>query len=673
MGQLIYFQQAYLFDIYDVSYWRDRYEHSQYQLPLSRRVIGDDGLFAYAGYRVIQGDYPFSINIDKPPLGKYLIGSSIALFKNPVYYALFFGIGSLIVFYHVAKRFLEDSLLTFTITMLLFLDPLYFSQLWKSWLDISQLFFLLLTVLFFALLIEKKNHVFAFLSGLSLGFFIEIKPPILLPIIIIIQFSCILIQRLWKEYIVSILGLFLGLVLPYFLYLNFSQPLLILKLHKYMYSVYYHSQLKTNIGAIWQAVLFGNFPQISTAVPTRVSEWWIFWPVCIIIGLIFGARFIYSRKALLVWKSVYAFVFFSLVIFTFIPSYTRYLLMLLPFIYLLAGRVVKQYAGRRLKQSLFFIIAVTGLINTAFFLYPRPDNLLNTFYYNISNQYFQDIYQENMDLSDQSIMSRSKFRSIAQGALTKAAVKAIKIEEKQRHISLFANTGTVELVITYITQDVGSFSEKKTIDLVKRNQQWKIKWNWDIIVNDFKPSYDIETKVVLGKRGKIISRDGTILAEDRAGYLVSVNPEKIDTVREQEMLQFMATYGYKDSNNLQNEYLENSLPNTYVPLFTLHKIISDKEKNKLLSYPGVKLAEYPTRIYDGIDPLSIHSTLYTECCTRLYSSGNYHGVEGLEKKFDLLLYGYSGGKIILKDEKGDLVRVMHERKYQNGKDIILSK
>src|SRR6185295_1531050 len=62
-AQILFFKQALLLDKYDTSYWKDRYEHSQYQLPLSQRIIGDDGLFSYAGYRIAQGDAPFSINV----------------------------------------------------------------------------------------------------------------------------------------------------------------------------------------------------------------------------------------------------------------------------------------------------------------------------------------------------------------------------------------------------------------------------------------------------------------------------------------------------------------------------------------------------------------------------------------------------------------------------------
>ena len=67
--QIVYLKQSDLSKEYDVSYWKDRFEHSQWQLPLSKRIIGDDGLYAYAGYKLISGSDPAVISPEVPPVG----------------------------------------------------------------------------------------------------------------------------------------------------------------------------------------------------------------------------------------------------------------------------------------------------------------------------------------------------------------------------------------------------------------------------------------------------------------------------------------------------------------------------------------------------------------------------------------------------------------------------
>ena len=183
-------QRENIFQKYDSVYWQDRFEHSQWQLPLSKRIIGDDGLFSFVGYKLTNGMDPSSINAETPPVGKYLLGYSIALFKNPVYISLFMGIGSLILFYLIATRILKNKTYALFTTLLLFLDPLFFSQFWHAWLDMPQLFFLLANILLLLSLTSKHGKINTFLvlgSGLMLGFFSQTKPAVLLPGILLIE------------------------------------------------------------------------------------------------------------------------------------------------------------------------------------------------------------------------------------------------------------------------------------------------------------------------------------------------------------------------------------------------------------------------------------------------------------------------------------------------------
>lgn len=308
-----------------------------------------------------------------------------------------------------------------------------------------------------------------------------------------------------------------------------------------------------------------------------------------------------------------------------------------------------------------------GLSNARFFLQDNPDKILNSFYYNFSNQYFQDVYQENLG-QDSLLIARDKFRLISQAALDDTGVKSINLKEINKDIS--EREGKIKIKIEYLTAHLGSFSETKDLKLLKENGKWKIDWDWNLILNDFSPDFIVQTERVLGKRGSIINMSGKILAQDYEGYLVSVNPEKIDLKKEPKMLDFLSLIGDVEAPYLQNEYLENSLPGTYVPLITLFYSLDQKTKTKLLSFPGVKITPYQSRIYEGINPLSIKNSLYKECCTRIYSK-NYHGAAGVEEKYDLILSGSDGGSIVIKDKMGDIVRTILKREVKIGQDVIV--
>ncbi len=669
--QIIYFERSLFAEKYDIEYWKDRYEHSQYELPLSKRTIGDDGLHAYAGYKLITGANPFSINIDKPPAGKYLLGLSILIFRNPLHVVLFFGVCTLIIFYFIAKRFFKNNSLALFTTTLLFLDPLFFTQFWITTLDLMQLFFLLLNILLLINIkkLQKWNILIALGSGLSLGLFAEVKPPIIFPIIFILETIFLFYKGLKKEYLFFLFGLLLGIISPYVRFIYLGNSIVdILKVHKFMASIYLQSQLKTHIGAIWLTLLTGKFPNIVTGSLINVSEWWILWPVITFFGIAMAIFSFFSKDIPVLNKGFAVFLLIVLALFTVIPSYPRYLVIILPFLYLFGTKLIQLFFHKS-WLVLSLIVLIYGIINSFFFLFPKPESFLSGFYYNLSHLYFHDIYQENI-AKDILSLTRVQFRHIANKAFENAGVRKIEIDELSRDIFPFASEGSVKIGVTYKTQDLGSFYEEKIIKLIQKDGKWKLRWDWNLIFNGFSPDFIVQTETVLGKRGSIISMSGGILAKDYEGYLVSVNPEKMDLKRENEMLNLISFIGDVKAPHLQNAYLENSLPGTDVPLISLFYPLDQKTKAKLLSFPGVKITPYPTRVYKGIDRLTIMNTLYKECCTRIYSK-NYHGVAGLEKKYDLLLSGSDGGSILIKNRKENIVKTVLRKQAKIGQDVFV--
>jgi hypothetical protein len=675
--QIIYFQRNKFTERYDAEYWKDRFEHSQYSMPLSKRTIGDDGLHAYAGYRLIKGDDPFSINNDKPPAGKYLLGLSILIFKNPLYSVLFFGFCTLIVFYFLARNFFENNVLAFFATTILFLDPLFFSQFWISGLDLTQLFFLLLNFLlmFYIRKLEKWGSILALGSGMSLGFFTEIKPPILLPLIFILETAFLLYKNLKKEYLIFILGLFLGVIIPHARFIFLGNGIIdIMKVHKYMISIYLQSNLKAHVGAVWQTLLDGKFPNVANGSLVNISEWWILWPITAFLGVVMAFYSFFSKKITFFYKGLAIFLIITLAIFTFIPAYPRYLVIVFPFLYLFGIKFAQTVINKRKIVAVFIVFLIIlsyGIINSFIFLFPKSDVFLGGFYYNLSHLYFHDVFQEDIGNKSDLNLTRDQFRYIANKALNDAGVKEISIKELNKNIPIFSTEGRAKIGVTYKTQELGSFYEEKSIKLIQKNGEWKIKWDWGSILNGFRPGYELKSQIILGKRGTIINSNGYYLAKDTDSYLLSVNPEKISLAKEQAMLKELSEYGYKSGVNFQNTYLENVLPNSYIPVLSFAREVTQSERNRLLSYPGIALTPYVSRIFTDTDPKSIVNTFYQECCTAIYSSYNYRGIKGIEKDYDKDLWGYSGGKILMKDDKGAIIKVVFEKDKKDGKDVIL--
>lgn len=146
----IYFQK------YDSAYWQKRYEESGWAKGWeAEEGLGDAELYAYAGWRQIQGDDPTKINAEMPPLGKYFLGLSILLFKNQYFASLIFGALFLLLTFLISRKILLDLSWSLIPVFLLSLDGLFREDLATSMLDLP--FAVFVTLAFYLLLKGREN------------------------------------------------------------------------------------------------------------------------------------------------------------------------------------------------------------------------------------------------------------------------------------------------------------------------------------------------------------------------------------------------------------------------------------------------------------------------------------------------------------------------------------
>ena len=106
---VILWQNQHLYtEKFNAAEFKKLYEQSQWMDPYSKKPIGDDYLYTYAGYRYIHGENPILINPEVPPTGKYLIGLSIQFTGNQRIMTVISGIVSL-YFIYLITRLLSKS------------------------------------------------------------------------------------------------------------------------------------------------------------------------------------------------------------------------------------------------------------------------------------------------------------------------------------------------------------------------------------------------------------------------------------------------------------------------------------------------------------------------------------------------------------------------------------
>ncbi|HSA84249.1 MAG TPA: hypothetical protein VLF20_05215 [Patescibacteria group bacterium] len=347
---------------YDPDYWQKRYELSQWspiegcrnldphvnpetcqwddawyaenkdtdEEVLKKNPLGDDGLYTYAGWQYIHGADPTLLNAEIPPLGKYLIGLSILLFGNQNIFALVSGIFVLCAFFVLNKYILKDNLLAFLPVALLSFDPLFYTQLRAPFLDLLYLGFLVMTFYFF---LKEKF----FLAALFLGMMMATKSSISTLVIVSITMGSFLLYMKHtdqiKKFMLSLSVSVLVFLVTYSVYFFKGHSLIeFLKVQKWIFH-FYANGTRGDPSAPFQMLLMGNFPTW-WGETLRVPEWSVLWTIGLLCSVyyiyrVFRKRSLYPSVLLGIWVVVY------LLFLAAIPTWPRYLLLVLPFMYTL--------------------------------------------------------------------------------------------------------------------------------------------------------------------------------------------------------------------------------------------------------------------------------------------------------------------------------------------------
>ncbi|MGB9911245.1 MAG: hypothetical protein ACPLKP_01425 [Microgenomates group bacterium] len=336
---------------YDYLYWEQRYLNSQWVKGWeAKEKMGDAELYAYAGWRQIKGDDPTKINPEVPPLGKYLIGLSILIFNNPVMISPIFGFLFLVTIFLLSKKILKDNLLAIIPVFLINFDSLFRENLTTSMLDLP--FSLFIALAFFSLLKGKENKLFYLLSVIFLGMVSTTKMYLvgfaLIGVFIFYLFLLLVIEKrkdiFWFLGFLPVFVIFyLGVYIGYFL-----------KGHNFGDFKYLHFWIRHFArvqvenypkGEILRILLLGKWKTWwDKGEIINVVSWRPWWALSFILSLLSFFETILKRKLklflLILWP------FSLLVMFSMGVPYPRYLLPVLPPLYILLCYNLKKFILR---------------------------------------------------------------------------------------------------------------------------------------------------------------------------------------------------------------------------------------------------------------------------------------------------------------------------------------
>lgn len=677
LGFVTYSNRALLFSRFDEVYWKDKYEQSQWSLPLSQRTIGDDGLYLYEGHRLIRGGDPTSSNAEMPPLGKYLIGICIRVFGSGYIYGLITTLALVVSTYILAKLVLKQTIPALIITVLLATDPLITNQYALTMMDSLQaaLLLLFLIILFhIPAQAKKRSTALTLLAGILLGLFSVTKLPVLTPVIALAG-----LWYLWKKtkgipfVAIFVIGGLIGYLTPFTVYFLHGHTLVDwLKIQKWVISFYRHSNLTPTWGSAITTLLIGKYQNIFSRMWETAKEWSPSWAPLLFASIAAFWHWIRGPRKNIRWGILFALLFATLGLYAVIPFWTRYLVILLPLFYIIAGGLILSRLPQRLIMMLSAVLLAVNLFSSVPILFSSPQATIDQFIYNTEHMFFADVYE---DTSQQNrTIDRDTFRRFAMNTLADAQIEFINIEQKTLPVNIRTSPQYVDMTFTYYTRSLGRFTERVTVPFILEDNRWRIPWQWSFLLPGLTDTTRVETVLTPARRGSIIGSDKKPLTEDINGYMVWITPGNIDKNEEASLLSLLTSVfdGRLLEVAIHQRIVGNTLPDRPIPIGAIPHPTQDPNVIALSRFSGVTLTPALVRVTYPSTTVQIgrlENRDYAECCTWLYSTTSYDGTNGVEQTKNDVLKGINGGSLTLKDRQGNTIRTFITVAGHDGKNV----
>ena len=483
IGLTLFFTREIFFYQYEPEYYENLYYQSQWNVPQSTRGISDGELYKFVGYRLTQGENPFYINYEIPPLGKHLYGIAERLTGNPFLVSLGLYLGSIGIFYLLAKQLFTKQKIRLLSLLLLTTTPFIATQIRETMLDLP-LMFMYLTHTYFIIRYFKTEKLIDLLpAAVFLGLATGVKPGVYTPFVLLLD----LIFIYWhskdiKNLLLYIPFTFGGYVLAFASYfIRHPNPIPWLRLHKKPLEFYLSSQASVEHLNQWKGIflnIYQGWWQPGNTV--SLGDWTLLLPVGVIAALIVAYKSFKNKNKPWLYLSLLVFIF--LIVNTFIPFWSRYLMPIIPLFVLLSVY---------LFQNKKWLIVLLILLNLPFMhsSLVKKDLAGHTqavarF---ISIRAYRELYRSTTP-SDINQIPETDFIQATEGFLDQLSARDIQVEVKNIEIDKYQAIAQYE--ITYQTR-FGPLTHQKDFQFRKVRNQWKLDWDWDYVWTGFTPQSEL--------------------------------------------------------------------------------------------------------------------------------------------------------------------------------------
>ena len=252
-----------------------------------------------------------------------------------------------------------------------------------------------------------------------------------------------------------------------------------------------------------------------------------------------------------------------------------------------------------------------------------------------------------------------------------------EIDAKNIQIKILDEQDSVIEYLIYIDTLAGRITYRNKVGV--KNEQ--IQFNKELIMDGYTDGCKIKiTTYNPEKRGRILDRNGKVLAEDGKGYSVGLVKGKLNGENDYGQI---AQYLETDVETLQKKMSASWInDDSFVPIKTVSEATkNDLINNNILGINGVKISTVSIRTYP-YDKVASHIVGYVQNVNAEdlkkhknegYNSTSVIGRNGIEAAYEEKLRGITSGKIELVDKNDKVIKELcHKEVKMSPQDITLT-